>query len=510
VGLPFFIRLQTAALQKRAQKKASGKMHKYKLLSKKGEGTFSEVLKAQTIKGSKMLAIKCMKNNFKSIDQVNNLREIQALKRLSPHPGVIKLYEVLYDQPTGRLALVFELMEMNIYELIRGKRTYLPMDTTKNYMYQLMKSMDHMHRNGIFHRDIKPENILVSGNTLKVADFGSCRGIYSKQPYTEYISTRWYRAPECLLTDGFYGYKMDMWGVGCVMFEVLALFPLFPGTNELDQVERIHNILGTPGPDILNKFQKYATHMEFNFTEKIGTGIRKMIPHVDETCLDLIVKLLAYDPEDRLSARQALRHPYFAEIRKAEKQAEKVAVKATNERKKDLPQSPATPDIESSRGMHKHDRGKKELPSKIPKYVSKDNHKNKLPHLYSDIGKQHPPPFASKGEASYPSVKAHYSKNINNQEVRKPNYSTTKSSVRTQHTKKVYGHSKYKSSAYPNVTTTKRRIEGILIPMGKKETSKIALKKTDIFEKSINYGGSKDKYTSPYSQKYISHQRVLE
>ena len=87
--------------------------------------------------------------------QVNNLREIQALRRLSPHPGIIKLCEVLYDQPTGRLALVFELMDMNIYELIRGRRHYLPEARLKDYMYQLLKSMDHMHRNGIFHRDIK-------------------------------------------------------------------------------------------------------------------------------------------------------------------------------------------------------------------------------------------------------------------------------------------------------------------------------------------------------------------
>ena len=94
-------------------------------MSKKGEGTFSEVLKAQCIKNGKYVAIKCMKNHFDSIDQVNNLREIQALRRLSPHQNIIKLMEVLYDQPTGRLALVFELMDMNIYELIRGRRQYL-------------------------------------------------------------------------------------------------------------------------------------------------------------------------------------------------------------------------------------------------------------------------------------------------------------------------------------------------------------------------------------------------
>lgn len=91
---------------------------------------------------------------------------------------------------------------------------------------------------------------------LKLADFGSCKSVYSKQPYTEYISTRWYRAPECLLTDGFYDHRMDMWSVGCVFFEVMTLRPLFPGSNELDQVYRIHNVVGSPSPPLLQKFKK--------------------------------------------------------------------------------------------------------------------------------------------------------------------------------------------------------------------------------------------------------------
>lgn len=134
-----------------------------------------------------------------------------------------------------------------------------------------------MHRNGIYHRDIKPENILLNEDTVKLADFGSCRGIYSKPPFTEYISTRWYRPPECLLTDGYYNYKMDIWGVGCVFFEILSLVPLFPGNNELDQVHKIHNILGTPAKELLDQFQKHATHMEFNFPKQEGTGINKLL-----------------------------------------------------------------------------------------------------------------------------------------------------------------------------------------------------------------------------------------
>ncbi|KAF1325104.1 Cmgc/rck protein kinase, partial [Globisporangium splendens] len=120
-------------------------------------------------------------------------------------------------------------------------------------MYQLVKSLDRMHNKGIFHRDIKPENILVEDNRkFKLADFGSYRGIYSKQPYTEYTSTRWYRAPECLLTDGYYGH------VGCWLrvSEITSLYPLFPGSNELDQIHRIHKILVTPTPEVLKVFKQ--------------------------------------------------------------------------------------------------------------------------------------------------------------------------------------------------------------------------------------------------------------
>ncbi|CUG82720.1 Hypothetical protein, putative [Bodo saltans] len=264
-----------------------------------------------------------MKNHFDSVEQVNRLREIQALRRLSPHANIIKLHEVLYDRSTGRLALVFELMEMNIYELIRGRRQYLAEDKVLHYMYQLMKGIDHMHRNGIFHRDIKPENILILNDALKLADFGSCRGIYSKQPFTEYISTRWYRAPECLLTDGYYNYKMDIWGVGCVFFENMSLYPLFPGNNELDQIHKIHNIMGTPPTDLLNRLKKHGTHMDFDFPVKQGTGITKLLPHASPDALDLMMKLLTYNPDERPSAKLALRHAYFKEIRELDKRLRK-------------------------------------------------------------------------------------------------------------------------------------------------------------------------------------------
>ena len=112
---------------------------------------------------------------------------------------------------------------------------------------------------------------------------------------------------------------MDIWGVGCVFFEVLSLFPLFPGTNELDQVHKIHNILGTPPSEILDYFKKYASHMDFNFPDKEGTGISQLIPHVSPEGQELICKLLAYNPDDRPTAKAALNSPYFRDLRNQDK-----------------------------------------------------------------------------------------------------------------------------------------------------------------------------------------------
>ncbi|XP_050407443.1 MAPK/MAK/MRK overlapping kinase [Patella vulgata] len=308
-------------------------LQKYRIIGKKGEGTFSEVLKCQNIKDGGYWACKKMKQTYDSMEQVNNLREIQAMRKLNPHINVLELEEVIFDKKSGTLVLVCELMDMNIYELIRGKRHYLQEKKVKNYMYQLLKSIDHMHRNGIFHRDVKPENILIKDDLLKLADFGSCRSVYSKQPYTEYISTRWYRAPECLLTDGFYTYKMDMWSVGCVFFEVLSLHPLFPGSNEVDQIAKIHDIMGTPDPSVLKKLRR-SRGMNFNFPPKKGSGIERLLPHATEDSIALIYLMCTYDPDDRLTARQALKHPYFKELRDADKRVHMMKVRQQEQEEK--------------------------------------------------------------------------------------------------------------------------------------------------------------------------------
>jgi len=179
-----------------------------------------------------------------------------------------------------------------------------------------------MHRKGIFHRNIKPENILLTGDLVKLADLGSCHGTQGEHPFTEYISTRWYRSPECLMTDGYYDQKMDIWGAGCVMFEILTLVPLFPGKNELDMIHKIHSVLGTPSQHVLDRFKKHASHLDFNFPQKAGSGLEKLLSHVSPDCLDLLKQLLIYDPEKRITSEQVLQHEYFRDMVEMEKQRE--------------------------------------------------------------------------------------------------------------------------------------------------------------------------------------------
>ncbi|CAF1153871.1 unnamed protein product [Adineta ricciae] len=293
-------------------------MEKYRILGKKGEGTFSEVLKCQNVRDGTFWAAKKMKQLYKSMDEIQQIREIRVLKQLNGHPNIIFLREIVFDKRSGVLCLIFELMNINLYEYIRGRQRLLSSEIVCKFMYQLIKALEFLHRHTFFHRDVKPENILIKDDILKLADFGSCRQTLSKQPFTEYISTRWYRAPECLLTDGYYRNQMDIWSAGCVMYEIITLKPLFPGSNEIDQMNRIHDVLGTPSPSVLDKFQHRNTAIDFNFPPRAGTGIARNLAHCTSDTVDLINQLCIYDPDHRLSAVKALRHPYFEAIRAQE------------------------------------------------------------------------------------------------------------------------------------------------------------------------------------------------
>lgn len=180
--------------------------------------------------------------------------------------------------------------------------------------------MEYMHSKGIFHRDIKPENILVreTDGLVKLADFGSCRGIHSRAPYTEYIATRWYRSPECLLCKGSYNYKLDIWGAGCVLYEVLTKLPLFAGVDENDQLVKIHNIMGTPSQRLLKKLGgDFGFRLMYTFPQQDGSGLAKLLPKASKEIVDLMQAMLMYDPEERITAKSALKHAFFAPLQTA-------------------------------------------------------------------------------------------------------------------------------------------------------------------------------------------------
>nr|XP_012563312.1 unnamed protein product [Hydra vulgaris] len=270
----------------------------YRLIEKIGEGSFSNVLKCQNIKNGKHYACKLMKQTFLSYEQANNLREIQCLQSLQHHANIIDLKEIVFNKKNGALAIIIELMDTNLYEFMKNKKKLLSESLCQLYIYQILKGLDYIHRNGIFHRDIKPENILIKNDTVKIADFGSCQSFNSTQPHTEYISTRWYRAPECLLTDGWYTFKMDIWSVGCVFAEILSMHPLFPGTNEVDQINQIHSVLGSPSPELLAKFKK-SKHMSFQFPPSIGCGVSVKLYTLSRKAITIIELLCRYDPDFR-------------------------------------------------------------------------------------------------------------------------------------------------------------------------------------------------------------------
>jgi meiosis induction protein kinase IME2/SME1 len=214
-----------------------------------------------------------MKKTFDSFSACLELREVIFLRSLPPHPHLVPALDIFLDPYSRRLHIAMEYMDGNLYQLMKA-RDHKPMDahSVKSILLQIMSGLEHIHHREFFHRDIKPENILVSTSqqndsshpfrrysammtppstppvyTIKIADFGLARETHSKLPYTTYVSTRWYRAPEVLLRAGEYSAPVDIWAVGAMAVEIATLKPLFPGGNEVDQVWRVCEIMGSPG-----------------------------------------------------------------------------------------------------------------------------------------------------------------------------------------------------------------------------------------------------------------------
>mmetsp|Transcript_18195 Transcript_18195/g.57235 ORF Transcript_18195/g.57235 Transcript_18195/m.57235 type:complete len:346 (+) Transcript_18195:442-1479(+) len=174
-----------------------------------------------------------------------------------------------------------------------------------------MQAMHHVHKHGYFHRDMKPENLLVSGDTVKLADFGLAREIRARPPFTDYVSTRWYRAPEVLLRSSTYNSPLDIWACGGIMAELYTLRPLFPGSSESDQLYKICSVLGTPTQSQWPEGFKLASQIGFRFPQFVPTKLETLIPQSNAEGINLMYAMLPWDPNKRHSAAKVLGHPYF-------------------------------------------------------------------------------------------------------------------------------------------------------------------------------------------------------
>ncbi|PHH59440.1 hypothetical protein CDD81_3200 [Ophiocordyceps australis] len=330
---------------------------RFEVLKEIGDGSFGSVVLARVrsaganvARRGSVVAIKSMKKTFDSLTPCLELREVVFLRTLPQHPHLVPALDIFLDPYSKKLHICMEYMEGNLYQLMKARdHKCLDNSSVRSILYQIMQGLEHIHSHHFFHRDIKPENILVSTSshhdssnsfrrysslvtppstpptyTVKLADFGLARETHSKLPYTTYVSTRWYRAPEVLLRAGEYSAPVDIWAVGAMAVEIATLKPLFPGGNEVDQVWRVCEIMGSPG----NWYNKAGIRVGggdwregTRLAGKLGFSFPKMAPHAMETILqtpqwpaslsNFVTWCLMWDPKNRPTSAQALMHDYF-------------------------------------------------------------------------------------------------------------------------------------------------------------------------------------------------------
>ncbi|KAM9637085.1 serine/threonine-protein kinase MAK isoform 1-T1 [Morphnus guianensis] len=284
-------------------------MNRYTIMKQLGDGTYGSVLMGKSNESGELVAIKRMKRKFYSWDECMNLREVKSLKKLN-HANVIKLKEVIREN--DHLYFVFEYMKENLYQLMKDRNKLFPESVIRNMMYQILQGLAFIHKHGFFHRDMKPENLLCIGPELvKIADFGLARELRSQPPYTDYVSTRWYRAPEVLLRSSIYSSPIDMWAVGSIMAELYTLRPLFPGTSEVDEIFKICQVLGTPKKSDWPEGYHLASAMNFRFPQCVPISLKTLIPNASNEAIQLMSDMLNWNPKKRPTASQALKYPYF-------------------------------------------------------------------------------------------------------------------------------------------------------------------------------------------------------
>ena len=252
-------------------------------------------------------------------------RELQIM-RIVKHPNVVDLRAFFYSNGEKKdevfLNLVLEYVPETVYRALRHyakmKQT-MPMLLIKLYMYQLLRSLAYIHSIGICHRDIKPQNLLLNPHTgvLKLCDFGSAKILVAGEPNVSYICSRYYRAPELIFGATNYTTNIDIWSTGCVMAELMQGQPLFPGESGIDQLVEIIKVLGTPSREQIKTMN--PNYMEHKFPQIRPHPFSKVFrPRTPPEAIDLISHLLEYTPGARLTAIEAMCHPFFDELRQGE------------------------------------------------------------------------------------------------------------------------------------------------------------------------------------------------
>jgi cyclin-dependent kinase 2 len=292
-------------------------IERYQKLEKIGEGTYGVVYKAKDRTTNEIIALK--KIRLEADDEgvpSTAIREISLLKELR-HPNVVELKNVVHSEQ--KLYLIFEYLDHDLKKFMDAYGAPLPTITVKSYLYQMLSALLFCHTHRVLHRDLKPQNLLIDkNNSLKLADFGLARAFgLPVKTYTHEVVTLWYRAPEILLGCRQYSTPVDIWSVGCIFAEMAHKRPLFAGDSEIDQLFKIFRVLGTPTEESfpgVTAFKDFKT----TFPRWRSQGLAHLLPNFDADGLDLVSQMVCYDPAKRISARDALVHPYFSDLDKTQ------------------------------------------------------------------------------------------------------------------------------------------------------------------------------------------------
>ncbi|CAD8094478.1 unnamed protein product [Paramecium primaurelia] len=299
---------------------------KFEIIQKLGKGAYGIVWKAVDKKLKQVVALKKVFDAFhNATDAQRTFREVMFLQELNGHENIVRLLNIIKAENNKDLYLVFDYMETDLHAVIRAN--ILEEIHKKYIVYQTLKALKFIHSGELIHRDLKPSNILLDSECLiKVADFGLARSLAqteddSQLVLTEYVATRWYRAPEILLGSTKYSKAVDMWSVGCIIGELIVGKAIFPGTSTLNQIERIIELLGKPSGD---EIQSLDSPLASNILASINTSKKKQFNSffqgASDEALDLIRRLLCYNPNQRLTAEQALKHKYVRDFSSPEEE----------------------------------------------------------------------------------------------------------------------------------------------------------------------------------------------